>query len=122
MGGDSAYTGGFDSLDLFGADHRPAGHRRESRTRELADDVPHEVEHRAEAARKGHLPDLPLGDAAREALADRRFAPEDEQATTSVTALGYATLPTARRGDTGSAVTGPARPGGVGAGPASPQQ
>ncbi|TQM84879.1 monoamine oxidase [Saccharothrix saharensis] len=80
VGGDSAYTGGFDSLDLFGADHRPAGHRRKSHTLHLADDVLHEVEHRAEAARRGRLPDLPLGDAIREVLAERRLPPEDEQA------------------------------------------
>ncbi len=80
VGGDSAYTGGFDSLDLFGADRRPTGHRRKSHTLRLADDVLHEVEQRAEAARKGQHPDSPLGEAVRQALERRRLSPEDEQA------------------------------------------
>jgi monoamine oxidase/CRP-like cAMP-binding protein len=80
VGGDSAYTGGFDSLDMFGADHRLANHRRKSRTLELADDVLHELEHRAETARKGEQPDIPLGAAIRQILADRRLSPDDEQA------------------------------------------
>ncbi|NUT47267.1 MAG: NAD(P)-binding protein [Saccharothrix sp.] len=80
VGGDSAYTGGFDSLDLFGADNRLANHRRKSRTRELADDVLHELERLAEAARKGRQPDLSLGEAVRRVLAERRLSPEDEQA------------------------------------------
>ncbi|PWW63336.1 FAD-dependent oxidoreductase [Actinokineospora spheciospongiae] len=80
VGGDSAYTGGFDNLDLFGAGNRPAGHRHKSRTRELADDVLHELEQRAEAARRGRHPDTPLGEAVRQVLAERRLSPEDEQA------------------------------------------
>jgi monoamine oxidase len=80
VGGDSSYTGGFDSLDLFGADSRLADHRHKSRTLELADDVLHELERRAETARKGQHPDMPLGEAVRRILAERRLSPEDEQA------------------------------------------
>ncbi|MEU4765874.1 FAD-dependent oxidoreductase [Actinosynnema sp. NPDC023794] len=80
VGGDSAYTGGFDSLDLFGADRRPTNHRRKSRTLELADDVLHEIERRASIARKEQQPDISLGEALREVLAERRLPPEDEQA------------------------------------------
>ncbi|GAB2963600.1 FAD-dependent oxidoreductase [Saccharothrix stipae] len=80
VGGDSAYTGGFDSLDLFGADNRLANHRHKSRTLELADDVLHELERRAAIARKGQHPDMPLGEALRRVLAERGLSPEDEQA------------------------------------------
>jgi monoamine oxidase len=80
VGGDSAYTGGFDSLDLFGADNRLVNHRRKSRTLNLADDVLHELEHRAETARKGQHPDMPLGEAVRQILAERQLSTEDEQA------------------------------------------
>ncbi|WP_367133524.1 FAD-dependent oxidoreductase [Saccharothrix sp. HUAS TT1] len=80
VGGDSSYTGGFDSLDLFGADHRLANHRHKSRTLRLADDVLHELERRAAVARKEQHPDTPLGEAVRQVLAERRLTPEDEQA------------------------------------------
>ncbi|MCC8246662.1 FAD-dependent oxidoreductase [Saccharothrix luteola] len=80
VGGDSAYTGGFDSLDLFGADRRLTNHRRKSRTLELADDVLHEIERQASIARKEQHPDIPLGEAVRGVLAARRLPPEDEQA------------------------------------------
>ncbi len=80
VGGDSAYTGGFDSLDLFGADNRIANHRTKSRTLELADDVLHELEQRAAIARKEHRPDISLGAALRQILADRQLSTEDEQA------------------------------------------
>jgi monoamine oxidase len=80
VGGDSAYTGGFGSLDLFGADNRVANHRHKSRTLELADDVLHELERRAATARKGQLPDIPLGEAIRQVLAERELSPEDSQA------------------------------------------
>ncbi|GGM86044.1 hypothetical protein GCM10011609_23020 [Lentzea pudingi] len=80
VGGDSAYTGGFDSLDLFGADRRAVNHRYKSRTVELADEVLHELEHRADVARKGDHPDVPLGQAMMEVLAARGLSPEDEQA------------------------------------------
>ncbi|MFJ8961603.1 FAD-dependent oxidoreductase [Lentzea sp. NPDC102401] len=80
VGGDSAYTGGFDSLDLFGADRRAVSHRHKSRTLELADEVLHELEHRAAVARKGDHPDVPLGEAMRQILAERRLSVEDEQA------------------------------------------
>jgi len=85
VGGDSAYTGGFDSLDLFGADNRPANHRHKCRTLELADDVLHEVERRADEARKGRLPDISLGEAVRRVLADRDCPPRTSRrsATTS---------------------------------------
>lgn len=80
VGGDSAYTGGFDSLDLFGADLRPANHRRKTRTRELVDDVLHKLEQRAETARAEQHPDMPLGEAVRQIMADRALSAEDEQA------------------------------------------
>ncbi len=80
VGGDSAYTGGFDSLDLFGADNRPANHRRKGRTLELVDDVLQELERRAETARRDGLPDMPLGTAVGQILAARALAPDDEQA------------------------------------------
>ncbi|WP_093601856.1 FAD-dependent oxidoreductase [Lentzea waywayandensis] len=80
VGGDSAYTGGFDSLDLFGADRRAVNHRYKVRTLELADEVLHELEHRAAVARKGDHPDVPLGEAMRQILAERGLSPEDEQA------------------------------------------
>ncbi|GAA3990798.1 hypothetical protein GCM10022247_07010 [Allokutzneria multivorans] len=80
VGGDSAYTGGFDSLDLFGADNRAANHRTKSRTLELADDVLHELEQRAAIARKEQRPDISLGEALRQILADRQLSTEDEQA------------------------------------------
>lgn len=80
VGGDSAYTGGFDSLDLFGADNRLANHRHKSRTLQLADDVLHELEQRAAIARKEQHPDTSLGEVLRQILAERRLSPEDEQA------------------------------------------
>ncbi|WP_189213950.1 FAD-dependent oxidoreductase [Actinokineospora fastidiosa] len=80
VGGDSAYTGGFDNLDLFGADHRRANHRRKSRTLELVDDVLHELEQRAELARKEQQPDIPLGAAVTQIIAQRGLSPDDEQA------------------------------------------
>lgn len=80
VGGDSAYTGGFDSLDLFGSDLRPANHRRKSRTRELVDDVLHELERRAQTACAEQHPDTSLGEAVRQIMADRALSEEDEQA------------------------------------------
>ncbi|HUQ54100.1 FAD-dependent oxidoreductase [Lentzea sp.] len=80
VGGDSAYTGGFDSLDLFGADLRAVNHRYKSRTLELADEVLHELEHRAAVARKDELPDMPLGEAVRQILDGRGLSGEDDQA------------------------------------------
>lgn len=80
VGGDSAYTGGFDSMDLFGADSREANHRHKSRTLELADDVLHELEQRAEVARKEDRPDMSLGEAIDRILAERRLSTEDAQA------------------------------------------
>ncbi|ALG10603.1 FAD-dependent oxidoreductase [Kibdelosporangium phytohabitans] len=80
VGGDSAYTGGFDSLDLFGADHRMMNHRHKSRTLRLADDVLHELEQRAATARKAQHPDMPLGEAVGLILAERDLSPADEQA------------------------------------------
>lgn len=80
VGGDSAYTGGFDSLDLFGAGNRVVNHRYKSRTLALADDVLHELEQRAAIARKAQHPDIPLGAAVRQILAERQLSAEDEQA------------------------------------------
>lgn len=80
VGGDSAYTGGFDSLDLFGADRRLANHRHKSRTLQLADDVLHRLEQRAAIARKEQHPDISLGEALRQILAECGLSAEDEQA------------------------------------------
>lgn len=80
VGGDSAYTGGFDSLDLFGTDLRPVPHRYKARTLELADDVLQELEQCAATARRDGLPDLPLGEAVRQILSARELSAEDEQA------------------------------------------
>ncbi|MGW5051922.1 FAD-dependent oxidoreductase [Actinokineospora sp. NPDC004072] len=80
VGGDSAYTGGFDSLDLFGADNRRANHRRKARTLELVDDVLRRLDQLAATARRDGQPDMPLGSAVRRILAELALAPEDEQA------------------------------------------
>ncbi|MET9230339.1 FAD-dependent oxidoreductase [Lentzea sp. NPDC003310] len=80
VGGDSAYTGGFDSLDLFGVDRRAVGHRYKSHTLALADEVLHELERRADVARKADLPDVALGEAVRQVLAGLELSTEDEQA------------------------------------------
>ncbi|GHJ48203.1 hypothetical protein Cs7R123_55450 [Catellatospora sp. TT07R-123] len=80
VGGDSSYTGGFDNLDLFGADGRPVGQAEKNRTLELADSVLHELEQRAETARRLGHPDSALADALTQILAARRFSTEDEQA------------------------------------------
>ena len=80
IGGDSSYTGGFDNLDLFGADRRVTSQSVKNRTLELADDVLHEIEQRAELARKQGHPDTPLAEAIREVLDGRKYSHEDEQA------------------------------------------
>ncbi|MBP2471226.1 monoamine oxidase/CRP-like cAMP-binding protein [Crossiella equi] len=80
VGGDSAYTGGFDNLDLFGQDNGPANHTWKRRTLALADAVLHELEQRAEADRSAGRPDIPLGEALRQVLAARALSTEDEQA------------------------------------------
>ncbi|MCK2244778.1 FAD-dependent oxidoreductase [Crossiella sp. S99.2] len=80
IGGDSSYTGGFDNLDLYGADQSRANHSRKSHTLELADGVLHDLEQRAETARKKDHLDLPLGEAIAQILAERQLTPEDEQA------------------------------------------
>lgn len=80
VGGDSAYTGGFDSLDLFAAGNRMVGHRYKSHTLRLADGVLHELEQRAAAARRNQHPDMPLGQALQEIIVGRGLSTEDEQA------------------------------------------
>lgn len=79
VGGDSSYTGGFDNLDLFGADGLTS-QAAKYRTLQLADDVLHEIEQRAAVARRRGLPDRPLAQAIREVLAARKYGREDEQA------------------------------------------
>ncbi|WP_155372922.1 FAD-dependent oxidoreductase [Catellatospora vulcania] len=80
VGGDSSYTGGFDNLDLFGADRRLTSQAAKNRTLELADSVLHELEQRAEQARRHGHPDVSVADAVGQILAARAFAPEDEHA------------------------------------------
>ncbi|GAA2394686.1 hypothetical protein Cme02nite_54650 [Catellatospora methionotrophica] len=80
VGGDSSYTGGFDSLDLFGADRRMIGQAAKNRTLELADGVLHELEQRAEHARRRELPDMSLAQAITQILAARGYSPDDEHA------------------------------------------
>jgi monoamine oxidase/CRP-like cAMP-binding protein len=80
VGGDSSYTGGFADLDLFGVDRRLTSQSAKSRTLQLADDVLHELEQRAEVARRREHPDIPMAEAIRAILAGRGFSGEDEQA------------------------------------------
>ena len=80
VGGDSAYTGGFDNLDLFGADRRMTSQATKYRTLQLADDVLHELEQRADIARRRGHPDMSLADAVRDIVAARKYSGEDEQA------------------------------------------
>lgn len=80
VGGDSSYTGGFDNLDLFGADRRITSQAAKNRTLELADGVLHELEQRAERARKRGHPDTSLAEAIGQILASRGYGPEDEHA------------------------------------------
>ncbi|MFI6815058.1 FAD-dependent oxidoreductase [Nonomuraea sp. NPDC050328] len=80
VGGDSSYTGGLDSLHLFGPDRRLTSQSAKNRTQELADEVLHEVEQRALLARRHGRPDQPLGEVIGEVLAARAYGPEDEQA------------------------------------------
>lgn len=80
VGGDSSYTGGFDDLDLFGADRRIVSQSAKGRTLELADDVLHELEQRAEVARRRGHPDVSMAEAIRAVLATRELGHEDEQA------------------------------------------
>lgn len=47
VGGDSSYTGGFDSLALIGPDRQISTATVKNRTLELADEVLHELEQRA---------------------------------------------------------------------------
>ncbi|WP_117208834.1 FAD-dependent oxidoreductase [Allorhizocola rhizosphaerae] len=80
VGGDSSYTGGFDNLDLFGPDRRMTNQATKNRTLELADAVLHELEQRAELARKRELPDVALAEAIHEILASRGYSQEDQEA------------------------------------------
>ncbi|MEV4417789.1 FAD-dependent oxidoreductase [Catellatospora sp. NPDC049609] len=80
VGGDSSYTGGFDNLDLFGPDRRMTDQTTKNRTLELADSVLHELEQRAEVARRHGHPDSPLAEAVEQILAARGHSTEDEQA------------------------------------------
>ncbi len=80
VGGDSSYTGGFDNLDLFGPGGQLTTQTAKNRTLELADGVLHELEQRAEHARRNRLPDVPLAEAVQQILDARGLLPEDEQA------------------------------------------
>lgn len=80
VGGDSSYTGGFDNLDLFGPDRQLTSQAAKNRTLELADGVLHELEQRAEQARKQGHPDVSLAEALGRILASRGYSPEDENA------------------------------------------
>jgi monoamine oxidase len=79
VGGDSSYTGGFENLDLFGADKLLMTQTLKRRTQRLADEVLHELELRAENHRRQGLPDMPLGQAIEEVLVAKGYAPEDRQ-------------------------------------------
>lgn len=80
VGGSSSYTGGFDSLQLFGPDGKLTSQTEKSRTLELADEVLYELEQRAGLARRlGHA-DLPLGEAIGQILAARSYSPQEQQA------------------------------------------
>ncbi len=80
IGGDSSYTGGFDNLDLFGAGGQITGKAVKDRTLQLADSLLHEIEQRADIARKRGHPDITLAEAIQQIFAARAFSPEDEQA------------------------------------------
>ncbi|QIS04667.1 FAD-dependent oxidoreductase [Nocardia brasiliensis] len=80
VGGDSSYTGGFDSLTLFGPDRLIAPAPTKNRTLELADKVLHEIEQRAEIARRRGLPDMPLAVVVDQILAEASYGHDDEQA------------------------------------------
>ncbi|MFB8002117.1 FAD-dependent oxidoreductase [Nocardia sp. NPDC056000] len=80
VGGDSSYTGGFDSLTLFGPDRVAAPATMKNRTLELADAVLHELELRAELARRHGDPDVSLAAVLDEILAAGGYEPADEQA------------------------------------------
>ncbi|MRH92831.1 NAD(P)-binding protein [Nocardia sp. SYP-A9097] len=80
VGGDSSYTGGFDSLTLFGPDGRIANSTVKNRTLELADQVLHELEQRAELARRRGHPDMSLSGVIDEILAAAGHSHQDEQA------------------------------------------
>ncbi len=79
VGGDSAYTGGFDRLRLIGADGQAIGHALKNHMLELADGVLHELEQRAELARKRAHPDISLAEAVNQIIASRNFSSEHEQ-------------------------------------------
>ncbi|MEV0247494.1 FAD-dependent oxidoreductase [Nocardia sp. NPDC050712] len=80
VGGDSAYTGGFDSLNLFGSDRCAASAAVKGRTLELADGILHELEKRAELARRRDEPDTSLQEALDGILTDTCLSGEEEQA------------------------------------------
>lgn len=80
VGGDSSYTGGFDSLILFGPDRQITTAAAKSHTLELADKVLHELERRAEIARRRDDPDRPLVTVVDEILAEAAYGYADEQA------------------------------------------
>lgn len=80
VGGDSSYTGGFDSLTLFGPDRQITPSTAKNRTLELADKVLHELELRAEIARRRAHSDMPLAAVVDEILAEAGHSHEDEQA------------------------------------------
>ncbi|MEU7766680.1 FAD-dependent oxidoreductase [Nocardia sp. NPDC049190] len=80
VGGDSSYTGGFDSLALIGPDRQISPAAVKNRTLELADKVLHELEQRAEIARRRGYPDVPLAAVVDRILAEAGHSHDDEQA------------------------------------------
>ncbi|WP_084478189.1 FAD-dependent oxidoreductase [Nocardia jejuensis] len=80
VGGDSSYTGGFDSLTLYGPDRQLTTAAMKNRTLELADAVLHELERRAELARRHGHPDRSLAQVIGEIIAEGGHEPNDEQA------------------------------------------
>ncbi len=80
VGGDSSYTGGFDSLTLFGPDRQISPATVKNRTLELADKLLHELERRAEIARRSGHPDVPLAAVIDQIIAEAGHTHDDEQA------------------------------------------
>lgn len=80
VGGDSSYTGGFDSLTLFGPEGVVTTPTAKSRTLALADQVLHELEQRAEIARRRGHPDMSLASVLDEILTAGDHSAQDEQA------------------------------------------
>ncbi|RJQ75483.1 FAD-dependent oxidoreductase [Pseudonocardiaceae bacterium YIM PH 21723] len=76
VGGDSAYTGGFDRLRLFGTDGTVLGNAAKNHILELTDGILHELERRGELARKNDHPDISLAQAIEQILRGRNLTAE----------------------------------------------